>query len=67
MTCTNCRSMALATVALIGLPAFAQETQGQSLPNPQTAALMERIEQLEADAVIHHFDELVPLLERWPG
>ena len=25
------------------------------------------IEQLEADAVIHHFDELVPLLERWPG
>ncbi|WP_272990267.1 MULTISPECIES: hypothetical protein [Hyphomonas] len=49
MTCTNCRSMALATVALIGLPAFAQETQGQSLPNPQTAALMERIEQLEAE------------------
>ncbi|BAV64485.1 HAD family hydrolase [Sphingobium cloacae] len=25
------------------------------------------VENLEADAVIHHFDELVPLLERWPG
>ena len=25
------------------------------------------VEQLEADAVIHHFDELVPLLERWPA
>ena len=25
------------------------------------------VEQLEADAVIAHFDELVPLLERWPG
>ena len=25
------------------------------------------VEQLEADAVITHFDELVPLLERWPG
>lgn len=24
------------------------------------------VEQLQADAVIHHFDELVPLLERWP-
>jgi len=24
------------------------------------------VEQLEADAVIHHFDELVPLLETWP-
>jgi phosphoglycolate phosphatase len=24
-------------------------------------------EQLEADAVITHFDELVPLLEGWPG
>ncbi|MDX3900285.1 MAG: HAD family hydrolase [Sphingobium sp.] len=25
------------------------------------------IEELGADAVIHHFDELVPLLERWPS
>lgn len=25
------------------------------------------VEQLEADAVIHHFDELVPLLQNWPG
>lgn len=25
------------------------------------------VENLEADAVIHHFDELVPLLERWPA
>ncbi|SCW37063.1 phosphoglycolate phosphatase [Sphingobium faniae] len=25
------------------------------------------VENLEADAVIHHFDELVPLLEQWPG
>ncbi len=25
------------------------------------------VEQLEADAVIHHFDELVPLLESWPA
>lgn len=24
------------------------------------------VESLEADAVIHHFDELVPLLEAWP-
>ncbi|PZU11152.1 MAG: phosphoglycolate phosphatase [Sphingobium sp.] len=25
------------------------------------------VEDLEADAIIHHFDELVPLLERWPS
>jgi phosphoglycolate phosphatase len=25
------------------------------------------VEELEADAVIHHFDELVPLLQKWPG
>jgi phosphoglycolate phosphatase len=25
------------------------------------------VENLAADAVIHHFDELVPLLERWPA
>nr|WP_255325577.1 HAD family hydrolase [Sphingobium sp. 15-1] len=25
------------------------------------------VEELEADAVIHHFDELVPLLGRWPA
>jgi phosphoglycolate phosphatase len=25
------------------------------------------VENLEADAVIHHFDELVPTLENWPG
>ncbi len=25
------------------------------------------VEQLEADAVIDHFDELMPLLEGWPG
>ncbi|WP_298398517.1 HAD family hydrolase [Sphingobium sp.] len=25
------------------------------------------VENLEADAVIHHFDELLPLLERWPA
>lgn len=25
------------------------------------------VEALNADAVIHHFDELVPLLERWPS
>lgn len=25
------------------------------------------IENLEADAVIHHFDELVPLLQNWPA
>ena len=25
------------------------------------------VENLKADAVIHHFDELVPLLERWPA
>ena len=24
------------------------------------------IEELEADAIIHHFDELVPLLQNWP-
>ncbi|WP_022681277.1 HAD family hydrolase [Sphingobium bisphenolivorans] len=25
------------------------------------------VEQLEADAIIHHFDELLPLLEGWPA
>lgn len=25
------------------------------------------VEELEADAVIHHFDELAPLLKAWPG
>jgi phosphoglycolate phosphatase len=25
------------------------------------------VENLEADAVIHHFDELVPMLEAWPA
>ncbi|BBD97442.1 phosphoglycolate phosphatase [Sphingobium amiense] len=25
------------------------------------------VENLEADAVIHHFDELMPMLERWPS
>lgn len=25
------------------------------------------VEELEADAVIHHFDELLPLLRAWPG
>ena len=25
------------------------------------------VENLEADAVIHHFDELIPALERWPS
>lgn len=25
------------------------------------------VEELEADAVIHHFDELIPMLERWPS
>ena len=49
MTCAKYRSVALATVALIGLPALAQETQEQSPPDPQTAALLERIEQLEAE------------------
>ena len=25
------------------------------------------VEELEADAIIHHFDELLPLLKSWPG
>ena len=25
------------------------------------------VENLEADGVIHHFDELVPMLEAWPA
>ena len=29
--------------------------------------LMQPIEELEADLIIHHYDELVPALENWPG